>query len=95
MAIPQRTRKEYKAPGDAPRFGWDWSDEFAELGDTIASVANVGTGVTVTGETHTDTQNVFRVSGGTASTEASVVSTVTTTGGDTLVAEWKFHITAT
>lgn len=94
MAIPQRTRKEYKAPGEAPRFGWDWTEEFTELGDTIASVTNVGTGVTVTGETHTATQNVFRVAGGTASTEASVVSTVTTTGGDVLVAEWKFHITA-
>ena len=95
MAIPQRTESAWKAPGESPRFGWDWSKVLA-TGDTISTATNTPSGgVTVTGETKTATVNVFRVAGGTHGTPASVVTTILTVAGDTFVAEWDLTISAT
>ncbi len=94
MAIPERTRTVWKAVADSEPFGWDWGDKLAELGDTIGSVVETPTGVSITGETHTDTVSTFRATGGTVGAAAEVVTAITTTTyGYVLTAQTIFVIT--
>lgn len=63
----------------------DWSDELtAEGADTIdTATAIVPTGITLDSESNTTTAHTFWISGGTAGSNYTVTSRITTAGGRT------------
>lgn len=72
-----------KDPNATLDFTWDWSDWLAS-GDSIASVSAVATtGITVANQTNTTTSHTIWLSGGTAGTQYTVTSRITTAGGRT------------
>lgn len=72
-----------KDPTDTDDFSIDWVNYLSE-GETIASDAASGTGVTVDAHSTADTLSTARLSGGTAGDNASILFTITTSSGRVL-----------
>lgn len=72
-----------KSPPEISDWSIDWSDRIGA--DTIAtSVWSVGTGLTKTTDSKTDTVTTVWLSGGTSGNRYRLVNTITTAGGRTL-----------
>ena len=85
MSNPERSWKVWLAPGESLDIGSDWSAWLTDA-DTVASVAVVAEGCTVSAPTYDTTRTVYRISGGTASMPATVTETMTTAGGEVAIA---------
>lgn len=88
---------ENKRAGETRDMGWNWAPVLSSAinpTDTIASAVVVATGVSITGDNHDATTNVFRITGGTQNVEATATSTVTTSSGEIFVGVHHITITA-
>lgn len=83
---PARIKSLHKTPAEELKCGWDWSAWLAP-GDAVASATHVGTGVTVSGSAVDGAQTVFLVTAGVAGVHGSVLTTMTTTLGETVQAK--------